>query len=69
MVENAYKVTPGRRLRATLCGALWKRATTQGRPGLDYRGLSSWLLSSSLVEESPVPPQLIGLAIGFVGME
>ena len=68
MVENAYKVTLAGAFVPLFAGALWKRATSQGALASIVGGLSSWLLVEFLIEESPVPPQLIGLAVGFVGM-
>ena len=50
-------------------GAVWKRATSQGALASIIGGLSSWLLVEAFVgEASPVPPQLIGLGISFLGM-
>ncbi|MGE5466765.1 MAG: sodium:solute symporter family protein, partial [Ignavibacteria bacterium] len=64
MVENAYKVTLAGAFVPLFAGALWKRATTQGALAATFGGLLSWLLIEILIgEESPVPPQLIGLGI------
>ncbi len=68
MVENAYKVTLAGAFIPLVAGALWKRATTQGALAAIVGGLMSWLLVEFLVEESPVPPQLIGLGFSFGGM-
>ncbi|MGE5468435.1 MAG: sodium:solute symporter, partial [Ignavibacteria bacterium] len=43
--------------------------TTQGALAATFGGLLSWLLIEILIgEESPVPPQLIGLGISALGM-
>ena len=68
MVENAYKVTLAGAFIPLVAGAFWKRATTQGALAAIVGGLSSWILIELLVAESPVPPQLIGLAFSFTGM-
>lgn len=68
MVENAYKITLAGAFVPLFAGALWKRATTQGALASIIGGLSSWLLIEFLIENSPVPPQLIGLGFSFVGM-
>ncbi|MDP2809562.1 MAG: sodium:solute symporter family protein [Rhodocyclaceae bacterium] len=69
MVENAYKVTLAGAFVPLLAGILWKRATTQGALMATFGGLLSWLLIEVLIgEESPVPPQLIGLAVSALGM-
>ncbi|MDQ8020285.1 MAG: sodium:solute symporter family protein [Moraxellaceae bacterium] len=69
MVENAYKVTLAGAFIPLVCGILWKRATNQGALAAIFGGLLSWILIELLIgEESPVPPQLIGLAISAVGM-
>lgn len=69
MVENAYKVTLAGAFVPLFAGAFWKRATTQGALAAIFGGLFSWVLIEVLIgEESPVPPQLIGLGISFLGM-
>ncbi|MEC5399138.1 sodium:solute symporter family protein [Uliginosibacterium sp. H1] len=69
MVENAYKVTLAGAFIPLVCGILWKRATNQGALAAIFGGLLSWILIELLIgEESPVPPQLIGLAISAIGM-
>jgi len=69
MVENAYKVTLAGAFVPLFAGALWRRATTQGALAATFGGLLSWLLIEVLIgEASPVPPQLIGLAISALGM-
>lgn len=69
MVENAYKVTLAGAFVPLFAGAFWKRATTQGALFAIIGGVAGWLLIEVLVGgESPVPPQLIGLAISLLGM-
>jgi SSS family solute:Na+ symporter len=69
MVESAYKITLAGAFVPLVFGALWKRATTQGALAATLGGLISWILIEVLVgEASPVPPQLIGLAVSIAGM-
>jgi Na+/proline symporter len=69
MVENAYKVTLAGAFVPLVTGIFWKRSTTQGALAATFGGLTAWVLVEILVgEASPVPPQLIGLAVSFVGM-
>ncbi|MCX8018408.1 MAG: sodium:solute symporter family protein, partial [Rhodocyclaceae bacterium] len=69
MVENAYKVSLAGAFVPLVVGIFWKRATTQGALAATLGGLLSWILVEVLVgEDSPVPPQLIGLAVSFLGM-
>ncbi|MDV6345873.1 sodium:solute symporter family protein [Nitrosomonas sp. Is37] len=69
MVESAYKVTLAGAFVPLLSGIFWKRATTQGALAAIFGGLFSWLLIEILIgEESPIPPQLIGLGISALGM-
>lgn len=69
MVENAYKVTLAGAFVPLVVGAFWKRATSQGALAAIIGGLLSWLLIEILIgEASPVPPQLIGLAVSASGM-
>lgn len=69
MVENAYKVTLAGAFVPLVSGAFWKRATTQGALAATIGGLLSWIMIEILIgEASPVPPQLIGLAVSAVGM-
>jgi Na+/proline symporter len=69
MVESAYKVTLAGAFVPLFFGAFWKRATTQGALAATIGGLMSWILIEILIgEESPIPPQLIGLAVSAVGM-
>jgi Na+/proline symporter len=69
MVESAYKITLAGAFVPLVFGAFWKRATTQGALAATLGGLSSWILVETLIgEASPVPPQLIGLAVSIAGM-
>ncbi|MGH8619974.1 MAG: sodium:solute symporter family protein [Burkholderiales bacterium] len=69
MVESAYKITLAGAFVPLVFGAFWKRASTQGALAATLGGLSSWILVEILVgEASPVPPQLIGLAVSIAGM-
>lgn len=69
MVESAYKITLAGAFVPLIFGAFWKRATTQGALAATLGGLASWILIEVLVgEKSPVPPQLIGLAVSIAGM-
>ncbi len=69
MVENAYKVTLAGAFVPLIGGILWKRATSQGALAAIFGGILSWLMIELLVgEASPVPPQLIGLAVSALGM-
>ncbi|MES2580017.1 MAG: sodium:solute symporter family protein [Pseudomonadota bacterium] len=69
MVESAYKITLAGAFIPLICGAFWKRATSQGALAAIIGGISSWVLIEVLVgEESLVPPQLIGLAISAIAM-
>lgn len=69
MVENAYKVTLAGAFVPLFFGAFWKRATGQGALAAIFGGLVTWLLVETLVgNASPVPPQLVGLAMSMAGM-
>jgi len=69
MVESAYKITLAGAFIPLVCGAFWKRATSQGALAAIIGGIGSWILIEVLVdEESLVPPQLIGLAISAAAM-
>lgn len=69
MVENAYKVTLAGAFVPLIMGIYWQRGTTQGALAAIFGGVLSWLLVEALLgEASLVPPQLIGLAVSFVGM-
>ncbi len=69
MVESAYKITLAGAFVPLVVGAFWKRATTQGALAATLGGLTSWILIELLIgEQSPVPPQLIGLAVSAAGM-
>ncbi len=69
MVESAYKITLAGAFIPLVVGAFWKRATTQGALAATLGGLTSWILIEVLIgAKSPVPPQLIGLAVSAAGM-
>jgi Na+/proline symporter len=69
MVENAYKVSLAGAFVPLVVGIFWKRATTQGALAATLGGLLSWLMVELMIgAESPVPPQLIGLAVSCAGM-
>ena len=69
MVENAYKVTLAGAFVPLVVGIFWKRATSQGALAAIFGGILSWLMIELMIgEDSPVPPQLIGLAVSFLGM-
>ncbi|MBN8456070.1 SUMF1/EgtB/PvdO family nonheme iron enzyme, partial [Accumulibacter sp.] len=69
MVENAYKVTLAGAFVPLFFGAFWKRASAQGALAAIGGGLGAWILVELLIgEASPVPPQLIGLAVSMLGM-
>lgn len=82
MVESAYKITLAGAFVPLVGGILWKRATTQGALAAIFGGLLSWIMievliadgqgpglyAYALVGEEGIPPQLVGLAVSFVGM-
>ncbi len=80
MVENAYKVSLAGAFVPLVVGIFWKRATTQGALAAIIGGLLSWILVEVLIShgdvgeyayalgEEGIPPQLVGLAVAFVGM-
>lgn len=69
MVESAYKITLAGAFIPLICGAFWKRATSQGALAAIIGGISSWVIIEVLVgEESLIPPQLIGLTISAIAM-
>jgi solute:Na+ symporter, SSS family len=69
MVESAYKITLAGAFVPLICGAFWKRATSQGALAAIIGGIASWVLIEVLVgEESLIPPQLIGLGVSALGM-
>jgi solute:Na+ symporter, SSS family len=49
-------------------GLYWKRANTNGAMFSIVLGLSSWLLTTYLITDGIVPPQLIGLGLAIFGM-
>ena len=69
MVENAYKITLVGAFIPLFAGAFWKRANTQGALFAIVGGIASWLLIEIFIGEAcPIPPQLIGFCISFIGM-
>lgn len=68
MVQNAYKVTLVSAFAPLALGLFWKRATTAGALLAVVLGLASWLLLELVAPEALVPPQLVGLALSFLGM-
>jgi SSS family solute:Na+ symporter len=69
MVENAYKITLAGAFVPLVSGAFWKRSTTQGALTATIGGLLSWIMIEAMIgDASPIPPQLIGLAVSAVGM-
>ncbi len=69
MVESAYKITLAGAFVPLVFGILWRRSTTQGALAAIFGGLTAWILVELLIGDgSPVPPQLIGLAVSVVGM-
>lgn len=68
MVQNAYKVTLVSAFAPLVLGLFWKRATTAGALLAVVLGLASWLLLELVAPEALVPPQLVGLALSFLGM-
>ena len=69
MVENAYKVTLAGAFVPLVVGIFWKRATSQGALAAIFGGILSWLMIELMIgEDSPVPPQLIGLGVSMLGM-
>lgn len=69
MVESAYKITLAGAFVPLAFGAFWKRATTQGALAAIVGGLAAWIAIEVLIgEESPVPPQMIGLLVSMIAM-
>jgi Na+/proline symporter len=69
MVESAYKITLAGAFVPLAFGAFWKRATNQGALAAIIGGISTWILVEVLIgEESPIPPQLIGLGVSIIAM-
>jgi len=69
MVESAYQITLAGAFVPLICGAFWKRATSQGALAAIVGGIASWVLIEVLIgEESLIPPQLIGLGVSALGM-
>jgi len=68
MVQNAYKVTLVSAFAPLVLGLFWKRATTVGALLSVVLGLVTWLLMEAVAPDALVPPQLVGLAMSFLGM-
>ena len=69
MVESAYKITLAGAFVPLVFGAFWSRASNQGALAAIVGGVLAWILVESLLgEASPLPAQLIGLAISTLGM-
>jgi solute:Na+ symporter, SSS family len=68
MVSSAYQVPLVGAFVPLAFGLYWKRANTNGAMFSIVLGLTSWLLTSQLMPEGLVPPQLIGLFFALVGM-
>jgi len=68
MVENAYKVTLVTAFVPLAFGLAWKRANAQGALLSMLLGAIAWLLSEALNPEGLMPPQLVGLLWGIIGM-
>ncbi len=67
MVAGAYTVTLVGAFVPLLMGLYWKRATTQGALLSTILGVLAWLLTRAYAAET-FPPQLAGLAGGFIGI-
>ena len=67
MVAGAYTVTLVGAFVPLLMGLYWKRATTQGALLSSILGVACWLLVKFTIPDV-FPPQLAGLAGGFVGI-
>lgn len=69
MVESAYKITLAGAFVPLVFGVFWKRSTSQGALAAIIGGVSTWVLIEVLIgEQSPIPPQLIGLAVSTIAM-
>lgn len=67
MVASAYTVTLVGAFVPLLMGLYWKRATTQGALLSSILGVACWLLVKFTIPDV-FPPQLAGLAGGFLGI-
>jgi solute:Na+ symporter, SSS family len=68
MVENAYQITLAGAFVPLVAGIFWRRASNLGSGLSIFFGLSTWIVLSVTGINDPVPPQLIGLCAGIVGM-
>jgi solute:Na+ symporter, SSS family len=68
MVSGAYQVPLVGAFVPLVFGLYWKRANTNGAMFSIVLGLSSWLLTTYLVTDGIVPPQLVGLGMAIFGM-
>jgi solute:Na+ symporter, SSS family len=68
MVSSAYQVPLVGAFIPLVFGLYWKRANTNGAMFSIVLGLSSWLLTTYLIQDSLVPPPLIGLFFALFGM-
>jgi SSS family transporter len=68
MVQNAYKVTLAGAFVPLVAGLFWKRSTAAGGMTSILLGLSSWILMELTAADATVPPVLIGLAFGIIGI-
>lgn len=68
MVGNAYKVTLVGAFIPLVMGLYWSRATSQGALFAVVFGLTAWLQTERLAEQTVWPPQLVGLLVSFLAM-
>jgi solute:Na+ symporter, SSS family len=68
MVSGAYQVPLVGAFVPLVFGLYWKRANTNGAMFSIVLGLSSWLLTTYLITDGIVPPQLVGLGLALFGM-
>ena len=68
MVQNAYKVTLVSAFAPLVMGLYWRRSTVDGALLAVVLGLSTWALMEIVAPEALIPPQLVGMALSFLGM-
>lgn len=68
MVENAYQITLAGAFVPLVAGIFWKKSSNLGAGLSILFGLSTWLVLSVTGVDDPVPPQLVGLMAGILGM-
>jgi solute:Na+ symporter, SSS family len=68
MVENAYQITLAGAFVPLVAGIFWKKASNLGAGLSIFFGLSTWIVLSVTGVNDPIPPQLVGLMAGLVGM-